>query len=295
MLNSQKIKGAILVLLGAASYGILATVVKYANHLGIHTSALTFMQFATGAIFLTIYSNIKQKNNKSAKPVSGKSKTKLILFGTSLGLTSTLYYISIQYIPVSMGIILLMQSIWMSVVVEVVWLKEKLQAIKVVGTLLVIGGTLLATNILFENHTISWIGICWGLAAGIGYTVSLFSSSYIETSVPSDVRSKYLVIGGLIAIILFWNINIITHLTHLSMLKWGILLGVFGTILPPLLFTKGIPLTGIGLGSIIAAIEIPISITSAFLILHEQITPYQWIGVGIIICSVVVVNLKKHL
>jgi drug/metabolite transporter (DMT)-like permease len=292
MINSQKFKGAFLVSLGAISYGILATIVKYANQLGIHTSVLTFMQFSVGVIFLIVYSRINQNKNNNTAPPSRKSKIKLILFGTSLGLTSSLYYLSIQYIPVSMGIILLMQSIWMSVILEIIVLKQKPSLVKLIGTLLVIGGTLLATNILFETASINWIGIFWGLGAGFCYTISLFSSSNIETSLPSFVRSKYLVIGGLIAIILFWNTSIIHNMHSLSVLKWGILLAVFGTILPPLLFTKGIPMTGIGLGSIIAAIEIPVSIISAFLILHEHISAYQWLGVGIIVSSVIIVNIK---
>lgn len=114
MQKNQQLKGAALVFLGAASYGILATTVKYANNLGIHTSVLTLFQFLIGAIILILLSQQKSQRQK----IGVSSKLKLMLFGTALGITSIFYYLAIQYIPVSMGIILLMQSIWMSVVLK---------------------------------------------------------------------------------------------------------------------------------------------------------------------------------
>ena len=288
------LQGSLYVLGGAISYGILATIVKYANHLGIHTSVLTFMQFSVGVLFLLIFNQIKNKQLTSTPPpVQRKSILKLLAFGSSLGLTSSLYYLSIQYIPVSLGIILLMQSIWMSMILEALVNKQRITAIKVIATLTVIFGTLLATNILFEHAAINWLGIFIGLGAGLSYTISMYASSTIENQLPSYTRSKYLVMGGLIAIILFWNVDIIQNFNTVTILYWGTMLAVFGTIVPPLLFTKGIPLIGIGYGAIIAAIEIPVSILSAHLILKEQIGLMQGFGVLIIIGAVVAVNSRS--
>jgi hypothetical protein len=36
-----------------------------------------------------------------------------MLAGTSLGMTSVFYYLTVKYIPVSIGIVLLMQTVWM--------------------------------------------------------------------------------------------------------------------------------------------------------------------------------------
>lgn len=287
------LKGSLYVLSGAISYGILATIVKYSNQLGIHTSVLTFMQFSVGVLFLLAFTHFKNKSRHTPLlPNTGKSIFKLLAFGTSLGLTSSLYYLSIQYIPVSLGIILLMQSIWMSMILEALINKQGITTIKLLATLTVIVGTLLATNILFEPAAISWLGIMIGLGAGLSYTVSMYASSNIESHLPNYTRSKFLVMGGLLAIILFWNIDIIRHFNSINILWWGTILAIFGTILPPLLFTKGIPLIGIGYGSILAAVEIPVSILSAHLVLGEQVGVLQWLGVTIIIGAVVLVNRK---
>jgi drug/metabolite transporter (DMT)-like permease len=66
---------------------------------------------------------------------------------------------------------------------------------------------------------------------------------------------------------------------------------LFGTILPPLLFTRGLPLTGMGLGAIIATIEIPVSIVVALILVKEPVIFIQWIGVILILFAVVLMNI----
>lgn len=288
-MDKQKLIGALLVLMGAISYGILATIVKYANSLGIHISVLTFFQFFVGVVLLVLI-NIFSKQADKPRP---SSKFRLLAWGTSLGMTTTLYYLSIQYIPVSVGIILLMQSIWMSLILEAVLTRKTPSMKKSIGAILCIIGTLFATKIFNTHIQLDWRGILLGVGAGASYTISIYSSSTIEKQHPNYVRSLYLVAGGLVLITLFWNYQIIDNISVPS-LYWGTLLALFGTVIPPLLFTLGIPKIGIGVGSIISGIEIPVSILSAYTILQERITVLQWLGVLLIFLSVVIVNTYPH-
>lgn len=293
----QEAQGLILVFLGAASYGILATIVKYSNLLGIHTSVLTMAQFTFGAGFLFIYAQLLQSKSpeKYNDKISMTSIRQLMTFGTSTGLTSCFYYSSLQYIPVSFAIVLLMQSIWMGLVLEAFLHRKIIELYKFVGGALVLLGTILAANVLSQQGTVlSLKGLGLGLLAAMSYTVTLYASSHIETQIPSHIRSKYIVLGGFFVILAFWNVEILRNIQNLEFIKWGFLLALFGTILPPLLFTKGIPLIGIGMGAILAAVELPVSILSAKIILHESMNAVQWLGVLIIIVSVVVVN-KQNL
>ncbi len=288
--QNQQLKGAALVFIGAMSYGILATIVKYANNLGIHTSVLTFMQAFVGFVLLTLLAQTVKKTKAEQKT----SKFKLILFGTSFGMTSIFYYLSIQYIPVSLGIILLMQSIWMGVLLEAILQRKFPTLQKFIGTIIILFGTLLATNIFFESATINWKGIALGMLAATSYTISLFASSNIETQTNSIIRSQYFVLGAVLFVLAYWNKDIVTYFVASDAFFWGTILALFGTVIPPLLFTRGIPLVGIGIGAIIAAVEIPVSILSAHLVLDERINVYQWLGVVIILVSVVLVNLPTQ-
>ena len=283
------LKGIILVILGSASYGVLATIVKYSTkELGHHTGVLTFLQFLVGVAFLVALALVKKK--KQNIQVSNQAKLKMLAFGTTLGLTSCFYYLALQYITVSLGIILLMQAIWIGVVIEIILNKGKFELIKVLGAIAVLVGTLFGADIFVGTGSLNFYGIGLGLLAGLSYAISLYAANNVEVNLPTNIRSLYMVSGGLIAILLFWNISIFTEYNSHSIWIWGGLLALFGTILPPLMHTKGIPLIGIGLASILTAIEIPVSILSAHIVLDERIKFVQWIGVAIIIIAVIIVN-----
>ncbi|WP_336834540.1 DMT family transporter [Sphingobacterium siyangense] len=285
-------KSTLYVAAGACSYGLLATIVKYANHLGIHTSLLTFLQFMFGFLFLLAFNLLSKRNAEEHNAIKFSSKIKLMVWGISLGLTTTLYYLSIQYIPVSAGIILLMQSIWISLVAEAVLLKKFPSKGKITGVIIVLLGTTLATNLFQNNNNLDYRGIILGFGAGISYALAIYASSTVEKELPSPVRSQFLVLGGLLLIVAFWNIDIIRYMQP-NALPWGLLIAIFGTILPPLLFTKGIPKTGIAMGNIISSLEIPVSTLSAMLVLQEVVSGFQWFGILLILMAVIIINVGK--
>jgi len=75
-------------------------------------------------------------------------------------------------------------------------------------------------------------------------------------------------------------------------MKWGIVLALFGTVIPPLLFNSGFPLTGIGLGSIVSALELPVSVLMAYFLLSEKVNGLQWLGIVLIIVAIVIMNVN---
>jgi len=289
------LKGALYVATGAASYGILATFVKYANNQGVGTAGLAFSQYLFGALVLIVLSNLFSKK-KEPTGITGTDrfpKLKLVLYGGFLGLTSSFYYLSIQYVPVSVGIILLMQTIWMGVVVEFFMARHLINSTKIIGGVVALIGTALAAKIFESEIELDIRGIGYGLLAAASYTGVLFATSRVALEVPLFKRTKYLVFGGLLVILVFWNTAIFHDLGWSVFLKWGGFLGLFGTILPPVLFNKGMPRVGTGFGSIISAIEIPISVVSAYLVLNEHISLLQWLGIVIILVAVVLINRKN--
>ena len=298
----KNIKGILFIAIGASSYGVLATFVKIANNDGISTGILTISQYFIGFVMLFIAAKLFEKRSQanqdetiSSASIKQDSKMKLVLYGTSLGFTSSFYYLSIQYLPVSVGIILLMQSIWIGLVFEFFMARHLLNKAKVIGALTTIIGTLLAVNVMEASAHIEWPGIVFGLMAATTFATTMVATNSVALHLPTIIRSKYLVLGGFLTVLIFWNIPGISDFKlqdfDLSVfLTWGLFLAFFGTLLPPLLFSKGFPLTGVGLGSIMASLEIPVSVFSAYLLLGEQVKAIQWVGILIILLSVVIIN-----
>lgn len=293
MMKNNMIKGVFLVGLGATSYGMLATFVKLAYKDGFTTAEVTSSQFIYGILGVLLI-NIFQKFRVNTPTVKATSKNilQLMLAGTSLGMTSVFYYLCVKYINVSIAIVLLMQTVWMGVLLE--WFLDKkapsLQKIISVGIVLV--GTILATNILKSEIELDWRGIVWGMLAAASFTTTMFTANKIALGVSSAQRSLYMLLGG--AVIVF-GFSIATQVTpfNLSIFKdYGILLALFGTIIPPLLMNAGFPHTGLGLGSIVSSLELPVSVMMAFMILNEQVVALQWIGIILIIMAIVIMNIK---
>lgn len=293
----NSIKGVVLVALGATSYGMLATFVKLAYKEGFTTAEVTSSQFIYGIIgvlFINLFQRIKNKN--SATKANSKNILHLMIAGTSMGMTSVFYYLAVKYIPVSIGIVLLMQTVWMGVLLE--WfLDKKAPSIqKTLAVLVVIIGTAFAINIFkinFNDTTIDWTkGLFWGLLAAASFTTTMFTANKVALGISSAQRSLFMLLGGAIIVFGFGLYTQTTEFNFEIFTKWGIVLALFGTIIPPMLLNAGFPLTGIGLGSIVSSLELPVSVLMAYFLLNEELQLIQWIGILLIILAIVIMNIQ---
>lgn len=293
-MNNSVLKGSILVALGASSYGMLTTFVKMAYKEGYTSYEITFSQMLLGLIGLIIINLLFVKEKQSyIEQTKTKSILKLMAAGTSLGLTSIFYYFAVKYIPVSIGIVLLMQSVWISVLLESIITKKKPGLNKVLAVIVILIGTVLATNILIDTVKLDWRGIAWGLLAAVSYTVTIYTSNTVALHLHSFRRSLWMMLGGTIIIAIISAPFLLEQFNLDIFKKWGLLLALFGTILPPILFTSGMPKINVGLGAIISSVELPVAVILAYLLLDEVINVYQWTGIVIIIASVILMNMPK--
>lgn len=297
MKKNKVIKGVLLVALGATSYGMLATFVKLAYKEGFTTAEVTSSQFIYGIIgvlFINLFQRIKNKN--SATKANSKNILHLMIAGTSMGMTSVFYYLAVKYIPVSIGIVLLMQTVWMGVLLEWFLDKKAPSLQKTLAVLVIIIGTGLAINILkidFNDTTIDWTkGLFWGLLAAASFTTTMFTANKVALGISSAQRSLFMLLGGAIIVFSFGLFTQTTEFNFEIFTKWGIVLALFGTIIPPMLLNAGFPLTGIGLGSIVSSLELPVSVLMAYFLLNEELQLIQWIGILLIIIAIVIMNIQ---
>mgnify|MGYP001499262729 CR=1 FL=1 len=291
MTNSSKLKGVFLIALGATSYGMLATFVKMAYTEGFTTPEVTIAQFIYGITGILLINAFQKAQNKNqATKATPKTIAQLLLAGTSLGMTSVFYYLAVKYIPVSIAIVLLMQTVWMGVVFEMILEKKIPSGKKIISMVVVLLGTALATNIIENQMVFDWRGILLGLLSAASFTTTMFTANRVGIGISSAQRSLYMLLGGAVIVFGFAIANQ-TGAFHFEIFaKWGIVLALFGTIIPPLLFNAGFPLTGIGLGSIVSALELPVSVLMAYFLLNENVHGLQWLGIGLIILAIVIMN-----
>ncbi|WP_312322937.1 DMT family transporter [Soonwooa sp.] len=316
MQQNNVLKGVILVGLGASFYGMLATFVKLAYKEGYTTAEVTTSQFVLGILGMLLLNLYQAKFSKKAYPsITAVDKKKLLLAGTSMGCTSLFYYLAVQYINVSVAIVLLMQSVWISVVIEAFIKKELPSLRKMISVAIVLAGTLLATNIINQDIAMDWRGIIWGLLAASSFATTMFAANTIATYASPLRKTLFMLCGGGIIVSLFlffgqigpyyfdglkaFYFNFSDNPANIRafdfsiFIKYGLILSLFGTILPPILFNSGFPKAGLGLGSIISSMELPVSVAMAFILLNEKVEAIQWCGIAMILFAIVLMNLPQ--
>src|SRR6187431_474094 len=292
MFKNNTLKGTLLVALGATSYGMLATFVKMAYDEGYTTAEVTISQFILGITGILIINGFqKAKNRNEVVKATKKNIFQLMIAGTSMGLTSVFYYISVKYIPVSIAIVLLMQTVWIGLLLEMILEKKIPSTQKIVAALIVLIGTLLATNIFKNDIQLDWRGLVMGFLAACSFTTTMFTANRVGLGISSAQRSLYMLLGGIIIVFIFGIATQNTPFHYGIFLKWGIILALFGTIIPPMLMNAGFPFTGIGLGSIVSALELPVSVLMAYFLLHEKVDLLQWGGILLIILAIIIMNI----
>jgi drug/metabolite transporter (DMT)-like permease len=291
MIKNNLLKGVFLVGLGASSYGMLATFVKLAYQENYTTAEVTTAQFVYGIIGLLLINLFQKVKNNNTIKASKKQRFQLMFAGTSLGLTSVFYYLAVKFIPVSIAIVLLMQTVWMGVILEMILEKKLPSKQKTIAVFIVLIGTLLATNILKSNLNTDWRGILWGMLAAASFTTTMFTANKIAIGISSAQRSLFMLFGGAIIVFCFAIFTQNTPFQFEIFMKWGIVLALFGTIIPPILMNAGFPKTGLGIGSIVSTLELPVSVLMAYIILNESVVATQWVGILLIIFAIVFMNI----
>lgn len=294
MKNSTLI-GGILVAIGASSYGMLTTFVKLTEKYGYTLYEITLTEYIIGVpvLFLIDYLFRKKSTEKKYAKPTKKNIRNLMLAGATMGVTTFVYYLSVQYISVSIAIVLLMQSVWIGVLLDAIFNKTKPDSLKLVAVVIVLLGTVLATNVLFSEVKLDWRGIILGFIAAISYSITIFATNKVGLGLSTPARSKYMALGALVVVAAVTFPFVFDSFKWEILYTWGLFFGFFGAILPPILLNFGMPKINLGIGAIITSMELPVAVSLAYLLLNEEVSYYQVAGIGLILLAIVTMNLRE--
>ncbi|WP_392566557.1 DMT family transporter [Utexia brackfieldae] len=287
----MKSYGPLFVAIGAISYGMPATLMKLANQQTSYIASVLFFLFLCSMLFLQILSLI---TSAKAKPVTlpWTKKGLMILSGTSIALTNTCYFLSLSYVPVAVAAVMLMQSVWLAILLGCLINRRYPSKLQLGIVILILFGTVLATDVLNINQSVSIIGLTLGFLAAFCYALTIQFTSKLCTELPAIKRASLMSIGAFIFIAIIWGREVST--AHIVIeLKWGALISIFAMVLPLACLSIGMPKTAPGIGEIISSLELPAAILFALIFLNEQINLAQLLGVSIIILAVILTRFAK--
>ena len=149
-------------------------------------------------------------------------------------------------------------------------------------------------GLLNSDIQTSKIGLMAGLGSGFGYALySIFSRIALK---------KYSWLTVLFYTFFFATIFLLSFSNPIELVSMvvadtrilvsTIVLGLFATLLPFLLYTKGLEYLEVGTAAILAFIEPVVATIVGIVIFNETITIYNIGGVLLIIISLIVLNMK---
>ncbi len=278
-----------MVALGAISYGIPATLFKLANREGVANGPLLFWSFLSAAVLLTVGQLVHGRRLRQ-QGTNWRQVSQVIAAGTASGFTNTFYITALHYIPVAVAAIMLMQSVWLSVLLGAIMQHRRPTRLQVLSIGVVLLGTVLAADLLPITEPISWIGLALSFLAAVAYACTLQFTASLGNQLQPITKTWLLCIGALGLIVIVWGPQLMTVPVTITAIKWGLLTAFFSMILPLLCYTLFMPQLALGVGPILSSLELPASIAVAWVILKEQVSGWQLVGVGLIISAVVISN-----
>ena len=231
--------------------------------------------------------------------VSGRDLAFLIPLGlVGIGLFYLLYFYTVRESKVGTAAILLYSSPAFVVVLARLFLKETLNAAKVLALFLTMAGIFLVAGAYDPaNLEVSPVVLVVGLLSGLTYGLySIFGRPVADRLRPSVILSYALFFGALLLVVA--ALPTLDTLAGLSMGSYALLLmlAVVHTTLAFALYTFGLGRLGAGRAAIVATVEPVVAVALGALLLGEDLAFPKVIGAVLVISGAALaqVRLRKH-
>jgi drug/metabolite transporter (DMT)-like permease len=289
-MSNKRWVAIVLILLGAASYGILSPMIKLAFKAGWNGGEISSSQITMGMMITWLLVLIRRKS--WSNPFRGPW-IKLSLIGIGLALTNIMYNNALTKLDASLAIVLLFQFTWMTLVMDSIVNRRWPSRVQMLAVLIVMIGTSFAVNIFAADWSqISLSGVLLGLASALGYSLFLFFIGRIEGKMDSLMKSAIMLTAALIPIYLIYSPQVLFVEGMGSLILWGLLLGTLGQVGPTLFFNIGIPRVGSTVAALLGSLELPVGLLGALLIVGESVLTVQWFGMMLIMIGIAISELK---
>jgi drug/metabolite transporter (DMT)-like permease len=282
----------LLIVFAASCYGILSTIIKLAIQDGFTAAeAVTSQYFVGFFIALLIFVIVRRKVPKFGGGVT------LLLAGLFTATTGTVYGQAIEYMPASLAVVMLFQFTWVGMLFDCIAKRRLPKRIEVISLLFLFGGTILAAGIIDADLSgIPWQGWAWGMASAVSFAAFVMINSKQVEGMDTETRLLFTSFFAAIAIFFYQTPEIVWNGTLFSEGLWiyGLILGLFGIVIPIYLFSIAVPKVGTAMTSILSAAELPVAVTASVILLSEVLTVYQIIGIVVIVIGMTLPTIAQR-
>lgn len=271
----------LMIIFAASCYGILSTIIKLAIQDGFTAAEAVTAQYFTGFILaLFIFMVVRHKIPKFSGGIT------LLLAGLFTATTGTVYGQAVTYMPASIAVVMLFQFTWIGMLFDCIARRRLPKRIEVISLLFLLGGTIFAAGVIGTDiSTIPWQGWAWGMASAVSFASFVMINQRQVEGMDTETRLLFTSFFAAVAIFFVQSPEIVWNGTLFGGGLWiyGLILGLFGIVIPIYLFSIAVPKVGTATASILSAMELPVAVTASVILLSEVLTFLQVIGIIIIL------------
>lgn len=203
------------------------------------------------------------------------------------------YFIAIEETTLSAAAVLLYTAPCFVVLLSALFFHEKITHRKLAALGAAFAGCVLTTGILSSGGlTISVTGVLAGIGSGFGYGLySIFGHIALARYSTKTVTFYTFLIAALSLIPFCSPASLVEAVcVQPSLLLFILLLGIVATLLPFLLYTRGLAYMEAGKASVMAFIEPMVATAAGTAFLGEKMTLSGGLGIALIFCAVWLLN-----
>lgn len=274
------------VIIAAALWGTIGIYGKYLSAAGFSALQVTSIRAFISALSIFLFLLVRDR---------GLLKIEIRDFpyfiGTgiiSIVFFNWCYFIAIDKTSLSIAAILLYTAPAFVMVFSAILFKEKMNRRKVMALVLTFIGCILVTAFTGgTSHGISASGILAGLGSGLGYALYSIFGRYALRKYDSYTVTLYTFVFASAFLLPTSNVGGMAPLfQNKTVWIYAAMLGIFATILPFVLYTKGLSQLETSKASIIATLEPVVATIIGIGFYQEQVSIFKIIGVLLVIFAV---------
>ncbi|GEM_PF-206550 len=292
--NGQKrrLQGVAAVLMAGIGYAFMSILVKRAFQLGLGPIQVIALQSWIASILLLIYVAFF-KREVFIVPLRILGLLAIQGVVGALG-TSLLYAYALKFLPISVAILLLYLYPALVLAAGVLIWHKRVGGQELVALLLTLGGTTLASGIFSGVGEVVWVGIVLGLAGAMAYATFNIVGEIVVAKVSPLAAMCFTqwICAIALLVILKGNIMIIPW-QNAQTWEVGLLLATVASIMPFYMILIGIERLGADQAAILSTFELPMTFILAAVFLNEFPTGDQWVGGGLVMCGILLLNWRR--
>lgn len=278
--------GLLWAMLSPLFLGLIPILAKLAYQAGMDVYSVVAIRttFATLVLWLTALL-FNRRWTESSTPATLSS----LLAGSINGIGSIFFYASLTRIDASLGqLINITYLIFVTLFLRLIGQKVSLVTLGRMG-LAIVGVYLLTRGGI---STPDWVGIGFMLIASISYAVQLVLSQRILYEVPAVTMTLYAITGMSLVVVFPWlwrgqSLGSISPAGWEAVLAMGLV-----TAVSRLTLFLGVKKLGSMQTALFGVAEVIVTLVIAATFLGETFTPLQWLGAGVILVTIMLVNFE---